>query len=71
MKYVFFMLLLSLMQGQSLDDMYHSTDEVYEFLDTLDQSVHVGHLVHLDTIGYSTQDNIPILAVRISDNAHI
>ena len=47
MKYVFFMLLLSLMQGQSLDDMYHSTDEVYEFLDTLDQSVHVGHLVHL------------------------
>ena len=71
MKYVFFMLLLSLMRGQSLDDMYHSTDEIYEFLDTLDQSVHVGHLVHLDTIGYSTQDNIPILAVRISDNAHI
>ena len=26
---------------------------------------------HLDTIGYSTQESIPILAVRISDNASI
>lgn len=71
MRLIFFTIYLGILHGQVLDEMYHTTDEIYEFLDTLNRSEHVGHLVHLDTIGYSTQDNIPIIAVRISDNAHI
>ena len=57
--------------AQSLDDRYHSVEEIYGVLDSLDQIQEISDFYHLDTIGYSTQENIPILAVRISDNAHL
>ena len=57
--------------AQSLDDRYHSVEEIYGVLDSLNQIQEISDFYHLDTIGYSTQENIPILAVRISDNAHL
>ena len=56
--------------AQSLDDRYHSVEEIYGVLDSLDQIEEISDYFHLDTIGFSTQENIPIIAVRISDNAH-
>ena len=35
----------------------------------LDQNPELDNWVHLDTLGYSTQEGIPILGMRISDNA--
>ena len=63
--------LVSLLFGQALDSRYHTTEEIYSLLDSLNQLEELEDWFHLDTIGYSTQENIPILAVRISDNANI
>ena len=63
--------LFTVLVAQSLDDRYHSVEEIYGVLDSLDQIEEIGDYFHLDTIGFSTQENIPILAVRISDNAHM
>ena len=71
MKYILITLLISVSYGQTLDDQYHSTSEIYAFLDSLNQLEELSDWYHLDTIGYSTQESIPILAVRISDNASI
>ena len=71
MKLFVLILFFSILNGQVLDNRYHRTDEIYHFLDTLSRSETVGEWVHLDTVGYSTQENIPIIAIRISDNAHI
>ena len=71
MKYILITLLISVSFGQTLDDQYHSTSEIYAFLDSLNQLEELSDWYHLDTIGYSTQESIPILAVRISDNASI
>lgn len=38
-------------------------------LDSLDQIEAYDNIYHLETIGYSTQENLPIKAVKISDNA--
>ena len=71
MKYVISYFLFTVLVAQSLDDRYHSVEEIYGVLDSLDQIEEISDYFHLDTIGFSTQENIPILAVRISDNAHI
>ena len=71
MKSVFFILLLGVLSSQSLDERYHSTSEIYDLLDSLNQLEELSDWFHLDTIGFSTQENIPILAARISDNASI
>ena len=71
MKYVMPIMLLLPLYAQSLDDRYHTTEEIYSFLDSLNQLEELEGWFHLDTIGFSTQENIPILAVRISDNAHL
>ena len=63
--------LFTVLVAQSLDDRYHSVEEIYGVLDSLDQIEEISDYFHLDTIGFSTQENIPILAVRISDNAHM
>ena len=60
-----------LIYPQDLDDRYHSVDEIYSLLYSLDQLEELDSWFHLDTIGYSSQENIPILAVRISDNAYV
>ena len=71
MKRIISYFLFTVLVAQSLDDRYHSVEEIYGVLDSLDQIEEIGDYFHLDTIGFSTQENIPILAVRISDNAHM
>ena len=71
MKHVISYFLFTVLFAQSLDDRYHSVEEIYGVLDSLDQIEEISDYFHLDTIGFSTQENIPILAVRISDNAHM
>ena len=57
--------------GQVLDDRYHTLEEIYSLMDSINQIEAIEDWVHLDTIGFSTQENIPILGMRISDNAAI
>ena len=71
MKIIFSYFLFTVLVAQSLDDRYHSVEEIYGVLDSLDQIEEISDYFHLDTIGFSTQETIPILAVRISDNAHL
>ena len=71
MKIIVSYFLFTVLVAQSLDDRYHSVEEIYGVLDSLDQIEEISDYFHLDTIGFSTQENIPILAVRISDNAHM
>ena len=71
MKSIISYFLFTVLVAQSLDDRYHSVEEIYGVLDSLDQIEEISDYFHLDTIGFSTQENIPILAVRISDNAHM
>ena len=71
MKNIVSYFLFTVLVAQSLDDRYHSVEEIYGVLDSLDQIEEISDYFHLDTIGFSTQENIPILAVRISDNAHM
>ena len=71
MKYFISLLFLGFLASQVLDDRYHTTEEIYDYLDSLNQIESIENWFHLDTIGYSTQEDIPILAVRISDNANI
>ena len=71
MKYILSIFLFYPLFSQSLDGRYHTTEEIYSYLDSLDQLEELEGWFHLDTIGFSTQENIPILSVRISDNAHV
>ena len=71
MKYIIGFVFFSVLIAQSLDERYHSVEEIYGVLDSLDQIEEISDYFHLDTIGFSTQENIPIIAVRISDNAHV
>ena len=71
MKRIISYFLFTVLVAQSIDDRYHSVEEIYGVLDSLDQIEENSDYFHLDTIGFSTQENIPILAVRISDNAHM
>ena len=71
MKHGLLIFFLSSLSGQILDERYHTTEEIYGLLDSLAQIEELSSWFHLDTIGYSTHENIPILAVKISDNAHI
>ena len=70
MRYLVLFVILLPINGEILDDRYHSLDEVYEFLYALDENQELENWVHLDTLGYSTQEGIPILGMRISDNAN-
>ena len=71
MKYIISIIFFSFLPGQSIDPSYHTTEEIYHYLDSLDNLEGVGDWISLDTLGYSTQENIPIIGVRISDNADI
>ena len=64
----FILLTMSLVFGQALDERYHNYDDVLELLDSLSNIESYQDWFMVDTIGYSTQENIPILAVKISDN---
>ena len=69
MKYFIYLFLVAPLFAQSLDERYHSLEEIYSYLDSLNQIEELQNWVHLDTIGYSSEENIPILGLRISDNA--
>ena len=69
MRYFLFFIVLLPVTGQNLDSRYHSLSEVYEYMYALDNNPELDNWVHLDTLGYSTQEGIPILGMRISDNA--
>ncbi len=62
-------LFVSLLKGQVLDSRYHTLPEIYNLLDSLDQMAVYDDLFHLETIGFSARENLPIKAVKISDNA--
>jgi hypothetical protein len=69
MKYIIYLALSVISIAQTLDDRYHSTQEIYAYLDSVGNIEELNNWVKIDTIGYSTQENIPILAIKISDNA--
>lgn len=58
-----------LAQEGGIDARFHTLDEIYAQL-TQWETEYPG-LFHLDTIGYSTNTQLPILAAKISDNPHI
>ena len=64
-------LILNHVNGQGLDERYHSVVEINTLLDSLDQLEELNGWFRVDTIGFSTQDLIPILAVKISDNVDL
>ena len=71
MKKLFFILLFGLLHSQNIDQRYHTTEEIYNYLDSLNNLEAINNWFHIDTIGFSTNDTIPILSVRISDNASL
>jgi len=64
-------LILSHVNGQGLDERYHSVVEINTLLDSLNQLEELNGWFRVDTIGFSTQEQIPILAVKISDNVNL
>tara|TARA_A100001011_G_scaffold396725_1_gene495361 strand:+ start:1926 stop:4232 length:2307 start_codon:yes stop_codon:yes gene_type:complete len=71
MRFWFLLIFFSILCAQELDERYHSTEELYFLLDSLDNLESLNGWYRLDTIGYSTTDNIPIIAVNISDNVNL
>ena len=69
-KYII-LFILTIVGAQTLYERYHTYDEIIELLDSLSSVESYQDWFLVDTIGYSNQENIPILAVKISDNAHI
>jgi hypothetical protein len=61
--------LISVSSGQALPDRYHTYQEVLDTLIILHNSY--PQIIRIDTMGYSTNDSIPILRVKISDFAAI
>jgi len=57
--------------AQALDSRYHTFPEIQEFLDSLNQISDFNSIYRVDTIGYSSQEQLPIFAVKISYNAEI
>jgi len=68
---VFICSCIVLIDAQTLDSRYHTFPEIQEFLDSLNQINDFNSIYRVDTIGYSGQEELPIIAVKISDNAGI
>ena len=66
-----FFLSFSIVQADMIDSRYHSYEEIVAMIDSLDEIEAYDDLLMVDTIGYSSQDNIPIVAVKISDNVRV
>lgn len=71
MRRWFFLVFIPILFSQELDERYHSTGEIYSLLDSLNNLESLNNWYRLDTIGFSTQENIPIIAVNISDNVNL
>ena len=71
MNIILLFLISSTLFSEELDSRYHSYQEINAYLDSLNNIESISNLVKVDTIGYSTQENLPILAIKISDNASL
>jgi hypothetical protein len=65
--FLFAILIIALAAQVGLPNRYHTYDEIKSELDSL-QTVYPD-LVHVDSIGVTHNDNLPIWAVKLSDNA--
>ncbi|NOZ75475.1 MAG: T9SS type A sorting domain-containing protein [FCB group bacterium] len=64
-------LIQSLGAQVGLDSRYHTVPEIAAELDSLSQIPEYFDIFRVDTIGYSQQENIPILAGVISENVRV
>ena len=65
-KVVFICTFIGLIDAQALDSRYHTFPEIQEFLDSLNQISDFNSVYKVDTIGYSSQEQLPIIAVKLS-----
>ena len=63
--------LIRVVHSESLDDRYHSYGEIVSLIDSLSNVEDYQNIMLVDTIGYSSLENIPIIAVKISDNVTV
>ncbi len=73
-KIIFLICSLSTLLGQfNLSSRYHTFDEIVEKLDYWNSEYGEiqNPIYHQEIIGYSTNDNLPIWAIKISDNADL
>ena len=63
--------LIGVVHSESLDDRYHSYGEIVSLIDSLSNVEEYQNIMLVDTIGYSSLENIPIIAVKISDNVTV
>ena len=63
--------LVGILSSQALDDRYHSYAEILSLIDSLSTIEEYQNILLVDTIGYSSLENIPIVAVKISDNVQV
>ena len=63
--------LIGVVNSESLDDRYHSYGEIVSLIDSLSNIEEYQNIMLVDTIGYSSLENIPIIAVKISDNVTV
>ncbi len=63
--------LIGVVHSESLDDRYHSYGEIVSLIDSLSNVEEYQNIMLVDTIGYSSLENIPIIAVKISDNVAV
>lgn len=69
MALILMVLGVSLVFGDELPSRYHTYQEVFDSLTDLRDSH--PQILYLDTLGFSTRDNIPMLRLKISDNPQI
>ena len=65
--FIFIALFCSISLADDLPSRYHTYQEILDTLTNLRDSH--SDILYLDTLGYSSRDNIPILRLKISDNA--
>ncbi len=64
-----FILLNASVAFSQLDERYHTYQEVVDTLTVLQSTF--PEIMYVDTMGYSTRDNIPMLRVKFSDNPQV
>ncbi|MBT4249403.1 T9SS type A sorting domain-containing protein [bacterium] len=68
---ILYIFLGGVLSSQPLDERYHSYPEILSLIDSLSNIEEYQNILLVDTIGYSSLENIPIVAVKISDNVNI
>jgi Zinc carboxypeptidase/Secretion system C-terminal sorting domain len=72
MRFALLTLSLLLLAGTSFaqpDALYHDLDEAYQFLYDLEAAY--PQTISVETVGYSQEDDLPLLLVKISDNVAV